>query len=832
MEIEKKEIEIEKKKREERKQKAIELVSKMTLEEKAGLCSGKDCWTTKPVERLGLSSIMVSDGPHGLRKQTGATDNLGIGDSVPAVCFPTASAMACSFNRDLISRVGQAIGEECKKEDVSVVLGPGANMKRSPLCGRNFEYFSEDPIVSGELAAAMIHGVQSTGTGTSLKHFAVNNQEKRRMTISAVIDERTFRETYLKAFEIAVKKGNPDTVMCSYNKINGTYSSENPYLLQDILRKEWGYDGLVVSDWGAVHDRPLGVAAGLDLEMPGNSGYNDTKIINAVKEKRIKEEDVDLAAAHVTELVLKGMETRKATGDCDLEAHHKLAVAVEEEAAVLLKNDGNLLPGNLKQKAAVIGAFAKQPRFQGAGSSKINPIRVEKPWDCFLEEGMKVEYAKGYSIRMRNPSKPISQKDAEEQKQWIEEACQTAKGKDIVYLFAGLPEGYESEGFDRSNMRLPEEQNLLIEKVCACNENVVVILIGGAPVELPWLDKVKSVLLAYLGGEGMGRAIMNLLLGRTNPSGKLAETWPLSLKDTPAYHYFQGGRMTVEYRESIFVGYRYYDTAKVKVRFPFGHGLSYTQFTYSDAQVEEKACNFGDKLILHFTVTNTGKCAGKETALIFVGHRNETVYLPDKQLIEFAKVNLEAGESRQISIELDTKNFGYYNTQIKDWYGESGSYEIMVGSNVSSCPLHVLVEMRSPDQMQPDLRNSAPSYYHLASHLEDGLVIPDSEFQALYGSSLPEMDKRAQRPYTENNTLDDVKHTWVGKIIIKYANSVAKQVSQSEEEQEGMMAATIREMPFFAMVASGEGLISETMMHGILDLLNGHYVKGVKKLLK
>jgi Beta-glucosidase-related glycosidases len=811
------------------KQKSKELVDKMTLEEKASLCSGNDCWTLKAINRLGLEPIVMMDGPHGLRKQIGEGDNLGIGDSVPSVCFPTASATACSFDRELLHKIGEAMGEECLQEGVSVILGPGANQKRSPLCGRNFEYFSEDPIVSGELAASMIQGVQSKGIGTSLKHFAANNQEKRRMTVSAVIDERTLRETYLKAFEIAVKKGKPDTVMCSYNKLNGEYCSENKYLLTNILRDEWGFDGAVVSDWGAVHNRAFGLESGLDLEMPGNDGYNDAKVINAVKNGTLSVEALNKSACRVTELILKGMDRKKDNYHYDVEKHHQLAITAAEESAVLLKNDGNLLPGNVKQKAAVIGSFAKKPRYQGAGSSRLNPIRVDTAWDELVHMGLEASFAKGYSEQSTMGKNKNKSKVDDEKEQLIWEACETAKDKDIVYLFAGLTEGYESEGFDRTTMSMPEEQNRLIEAVCKCNPNVVVILVGGAPMELPWIDKVKAVLLGYLSGEGGGKAIAHLLLGSSVPCGKLAETWPIKLEDVPTYCYFPGGRLTVEHRESIYIGYRYYEKAEKPVCFPFGYGLSYTEFEYSDLKFDRLDCQYGEKINLSFQITNKGKLAAKETSFIFVAHENEKVFLPKKELKEFVKVELQPGETKEISVALDTTSFGYYNTLIKDWYAESGEYSIMVGGSSDKCVLKDALHISSPEKQQPDLKNSAPSYYSLQNN---PFKVCDEEFEALYASKLPASNTPASKPYSENNTLEDVQHTLVGKIVIWYADRMMKKVTKESSGQEGMMTAMVKEMPFYAMVASGDGMLSEDMMYGIIDLLNGHYLSGIRKFLK
>lgn len=812
-----------------RKQKAKELVDHMTLEEKVSLCSGKDCWTLKPIKRLGLESIVMMDGPHGLRKQIGEGDNLGIGDSLPSVCFPTASATACSFDRELLYKIGVAMGEECLQEGVSVILGPGVNQKRSPLCGRNFEYFSEDAVVSGELAVSLIKGVQSTGVGTSLKHFAVNNQEKKRQSVNAVVDERTLRETYLKAFEIAVKKGKPDTVMCSYNKLNGEYCSEHKYLLTDILRKEWGFEGAVISDWGAVHDRALGVYAGLDLEMPGNDGYNDAKVMDAIQNGTLAIEALNMTAYRVTELILKGMEYKNKNYRYDVERHHNLAVKAAAESAVLLKNEDNILPGNPNQKVAVIGNFAKQPRYQGAGSSRLHPIRIDNAWDELVAMGLDVTFAKGYHEESKKNQDKDYDKKTEEMEQLIKEACEIAKGKDLVYLFVGLTEGYESEGFDRSTLSIPMEHNRLVEAVCDCNPNVVVVLAGGAPMHLPWLDRVKAVLLAYLSGEGGGKAIARLLLGSYVPCGKLAETWPLKLEDVPSHAYFGGDKASAEYRESIYIGYRYYETAKIPVLFPFGHGLSYTQFHYSDITIDHPTCEYKNKITLTFLLTNTGAYEAKETTFLFVLHKSDVIFLPQKELVEFVNTTLKPGETKEIAITIDTHSFGYYNTKIKDWYAESGEYILMVGGSLKQCELQVSLQLMSPPKEQPMLRDLTPTYFQLK---QEPFRIKQEEFEALYGDKLPESNALAVRPFTKENTLEDIQHTWVGKIVIWYAKKIIKEVTKDAVGQEEMMQAMMMEMPFFAMVASGEGMLSESMMEGILDLLNGHYKKGITKLLK
>ena len=818
-------------KKNDRNEKARELVAQMTLEEKAGLCSGKNLWFLKPVERLGLEPIMMTDGPHGLRKQV--EDNIGIGDSVPAVCFPTASVLACSFDKELAFEIGTALGEECLQEGISVLLGPAANQKRSPLCGRNFEYFSEDPVLSGEMAAALINGVQSQGVGTSLKHFAVNNQEKRRMTVSAVVDERALRETYLKGYEIAVKKGKPWTVMCAYNKINDTYCSENSYLLTDILRNEWGFDGLVVSDWGAVNDRALGVKAGLDIEMPGCNGVNDVKIIAAVKNGSLIESDLDKVVVRVTELIMKSMESKRKDYKYNPEKHHRLSVRAAEESVVLLKNEDSILPGRKDKKTVIIGALAKEPRYQGAGSSKIHPIKIDNAWDALKTLGLEAQYSEGYFIKEIHSGQNMTDQQSKSKRQaediLIQNACDKAKNQDVVYLFAGLLEGYESEGFDRTTLSLPDNQNRLIEAVTKVNPNVVVILSGGAPMELPWADKVKGILLSYLSGEGSGTAVARLLLGEAVPSGKLAETWPMKLTNTPAYHYFPGGRSTVEYRESIFVGYRYYEAAGKKVRYPFGHGLSYSSFTYSDLMTGKLDYNYGDEVTVTFDLLNSGLVTAKETALIYVANKNNKVFMPVKELKGFEKVELQPQESKRISVKLDTKDFAYYNTKIHDWYAGSGEYTILVGTDSSQGGLKAIVNLTSPDKEQPDLRTETPTYYHLSDH---EFSITDKEFSALYGKELPPSNIPAERPYDMNSTLTDVEHTITGKLFISITNHMTRKLSKGDEEEHAMMSSVMKEMPFHSMITSGGGMISEKNMKGILDLLNGHYLKGIGKMLK
>lgn len=644
-----------------------ELISKMTLEEKAGLCSGLDFWHTKPVERLGVPSVMVSDGPHGLRKQDTAGDHLGINDSIKAVCMPAACATAASFDRDLIAHMGEAIGDSCQHEELAVVLGPAVNIKRSPLCGRNFEYFSEDPYLAGEMSASYINGVQSRNVGTSIKHFAANNQEHRRMSSSSNVDERTLREIYFPAFEISVKKAQPWTVMCSYNRLNGTYASEHPWLLTDVLRGEWGFEGYVMSDWGAVSDRVAGVAAGLDLEMPSSGGINDKKIVEAVRSGKLDEAVVDQAVERILEITYRYLDNAKPETPWDQEADHQLSAQIAAECMVLLKNEG-VLPLSKEDDIAFIGEFAKKPRFQGGGSSHINSFKTTSAVEA--AEGLKVTYAQGYSV----------DKD-EATDEMIAEAVAAAKAAKVAVVFAGLPDAYESEGYDRTHMAMPACQNKLIEAVAAANANTVVVLHNGSPVEMPWIDKVKGVLEAYLGGQAVGQAVVKILFGDVNPSGHLPETFPVKLSDNPSYLYYGGEGNEADYREGIFVGYRYYDKKDMEVLFPFGYGLSYTTFACSNLRLSASEITDQETLTATVTVTNTGTCAGKSVVQLYVGDKVSTVLRPVRELKGFEKVALAPGESKDVSFVLDKRAFAYWNTELSDWHVETGEFTIEVGQS-------------------------------------------------------------------------------------------------------------------------------------------------------
>ena len=658
------------------------LISRMTLEEKAGLCSGADFWHTKAVERLGIPATMLSDGPHGLRKQDQEADHLGVNDSIEAVCFPAACATSASFDRDLLKAVGGAIGDSCQHEGVSVVLGPAVNIKRSPLCGRNFEYYSEDPYLTGEAAAAFIEGVQSKNVGASIKHFAANNQEHRRMSSSSDVDERTLREIYLPGFETPVKRVQPWTVMCSYNRLNGVFASENPWLLTDVLRKEWGFEGYVMSDWGAVSNRPAGVAAGMDLEMPSSGGVNDRKIVEAVKNGTLDEAAVDLACERILNIVFRFTENAKPDTPWDKDAQHALAARIAAECMVLLKNEGGILPLSREDDVAFIGEFAKKPRFQGGGSSHIHCFKTTSALQA--AEGMRVTYAQGYDVASDTAFDAM-----------IAEAVAAAKAAKVAVVFAGLPDAYESEGYDRSHMRMPACQVKVIEAVADANPNTVVVLHNGSPVEMPWIGRVRAVLEAYLGGQAVGLATVRVLYGDVNPSGHLAETFPLRLEDNPSYLFYGGEARGTEYREGVFVGYRYYDKKRMDVLFPFGHGLSYTTFEYSNLRLSADAIQDTDTVTVTATVKNTGGRAGKAVAQLYVGDVESDVLRPVRELKGYEKVALEPGEAKDVTFTLDKRAFAYWNTQLHDWHVETGDFTIEVGASSRDLPLKAVVRVNS-----------------------------------------------------------------------------------------------------------------------------------------
>ncbi len=657
------------------------LISQMTLKEKCSLLSGQTFWHTQEIRRLGVPSVMVSDGPHGLRKQRPDAGIEDVNESIEAVCFPAACATASSFDRDLYRKLGETLGDECQANDVSTLLGPAVNIKRTPLCGRNFEYISEDPYAAGELAASYINGVQSKNVGTSIKHFALNNQEYRRLTNSSDCDERSMREIYLPAFETAVKKAQPKTLMHSYNLVNGTYAGESQWLLTQVLRKEWGFLGVVMSDWGAVSNRVAGVAAGGDLEMPSSGGYNDKIVEKAVKKGELKESLVDQSVFRILRWVFDFTDNR-IKGEFDFAKHHNIARQIEEESIVLLKNKGVLpLKNPKKEELAVIGLFAKKPRFQGGGSSHINAKHVSSATDALEKLGIPFSYAKGYGEDGKKTS------EAEKEK-LIAEAVSLAKKSSVALVFAGLPDSFESEGYDRKHMNLPQEQNELISRVAAQNKNTVVILHNGSPVTLPWINDVAAVVECYLGGEAVGEAVVNVLTGKVNPSGKLSETFPLRLEDNPSYPFFASDPHNTPYKEGIFVGYRWYDMRKMDVAFPFGYGLSYTTFEYVSCSLDKKSLTDGDTIKVTVTVKNTGKTDGKEVVQVYVSDRTDSVLRPPKELKGFEKVFIPAGKTAKVTFTLDKRSFAWYSTQVHDWYASSGDYDIMIGS--SSRDIHLV----------------------------------------------------------------------------------------------------------------------------------------------
>ena len=668
------------------REKIRELISQMTLEEKAAMCSGADFWHTEAVARLGIPASMVSDGPHGLRKQDLEGDHLGVNESIKAVCFPAGCATAASFNRELLTEMGAALGNECQAEGVSVILGPAVNIKRSPLCGRNFEYYSEDPLVASETAGALIKGVQSKNVGTSIKHFLANNQETRRMSCDSRVDERTMREIYLAAFEGAVKKQKPWTVMCSYNKINGVYAAENHKYLTEVLRDEWGFDGYVMSDWGAVNNRVEDLKAGLDLEMPTSHGVNDKLIVGAVQSGNLDESDLDEAVERILNIVFRFEENRDKEAVWDKDEDHELARRVAEETIVLLKNE-DILPLQDTDNLAFIGKYAMEPRYQGGGSSHINSHKITSAMDI-VSGRYNIVYAQGYRDDIDETDEKL-----------LKEAIEAAKTAKAAVIFAGLPDAFESEGFDRTHMSMPACQNELIEKITEVQPNTVVVLHNGSPVEMPWADKVKGIVEAYLSGQAVGGAVCDILFGKVNPSAKLPETFPIKLEDNPSYlSYFGEGDM-VEYREGIFVGYRYYDKKKMDVLFPFGFGLSYTTFAYSNLTVDKESMKDTDTMTVTVDVTNTGSTAGKEVVQLYIADKESTVIRPVKELRDFAKVELAPGETKTVTFTLDKRAFAYYSVRIHDWHVETGEFDILIGKSSRDIVLSKTVTVESTEKI-------------------------------------------------------------------------------------------------------------------------------------
>jgi len=787
------------------------IIKELTLKEKVSLLSGEDFWHLRGIERLNIPNIMVTDGPHGLRKQNESSDNVGISNSVPATCFPTASALASSWDDELIYKVGEHLAKECKAEDVSVLLGPGVNIKRHPLCGRNFEYFSEDPILTGKLAASFIKGVQSKNIGTSIKHFVANNQETMRMGVDAIIDERTLRELYLKGFEIAIKEASPWTVMCSYNKVNGTFLSENKKLLNDVLKEEWKFKGLVMTDWGACNDRVKGLIAGQDLEMPGNNGLNNLSLIEAVNQGQISEELLNERVARVIDLILKSKETLNKNKDFfDKEEHHNFARKVSSESIVLLKNQNNILPLNKNQKIALVGEFAKKPRYQGSGSSLINPLNLTNAYDAFVEElGDNLIYAPGYSVKNETIDMDLEK-----------EAIEIASKADIVLIMVGLTDIFESEGFDRLHLNIPNNHNHLINEILKVNKNVIISLANGSPVLMPWKDKVKGIIEQYLGGEASGQALADVVFGRVNPSGKLAETFPNSLEEFPSNNNFPGKPRQVIYSEGLYVGYRYYDTAKVKPLYPFGYGLSYTTFEYSNLNLEATK----KELKVKFKIKNTGKFEGKEIAQIYISLPDSKIYRPLQELKGYKKVSLKPVESKEIEVNIPLSSLEvYYKEGFKL---ESGIYIVKIGKSSENIVLQKKIEINSKDKFEND---NLQIYKNITNNFNP----TKEDFKKLYGKEIPEIQKI--KPYHINSVFKEFKSTLIGKMLHKAITKQFVKMMSPEKENEAikkMVRNMVDEMPFRSIVTFSNGAISKNRAQGLIDLMNKRIIKGIIKTIK
>ena len=792
-------------------------LARMTLEEKASLCSGLDSWRTKPIPRLEIPALRMSDGPHGLRKQESEEGSQGFGPSRPATCFPTACATACSFDRDLLRELGEFLAAEAADQEVGVVLGPGVNIKRTPLCGRSFEYFSEDPFLSGELGAAMILGLQSKGVGASLKHFAANSQEKARFVNDSIVDERALREIYLRAFEIAVKKASPETVMCSYNKVNGVYASENERLLRDILREEWGFEGLVMSDWGAVNDRVRGIGAGLDLEMPSTYGDNDAVLVEFVRRGELSEEMLTTSAARVVTLARR---SRPAPSDHkDLYEHaHKFAERAARESAVLLKNNG-ALPIPLGEELVIIGLMAVRTRYQGSGSSRINPIRVLGITDVLEARSISYEYTPGYFLSGRE------EEDAEAR---MNEAVRLARENRRVVVFAGLPDEYETEGEDRSSLDLPACQNALLAAVSEANPETVVVLFGGAPVAMPWLSRVNAVLHCHLGGEATAEAVVSLITGDYSPCGKLAQSYPLRLSDCPAVPYCGHIRRS-EYRESIFVGYRYYDAAEKEVLFPFGFGLSYSQFEYRSLRIREESDR---KRIAEVTLCNIGNRDAAEIVQIYAENPPSPIFRPVRELRGFGKIFLASGEEGTLRIELDEHTFSAYNVKKPGFQTIPGTYAIVAASSSRDIRLRATVVIEEEETgAWPDYRRSAPCYEQLR---QGDASFPADQFEALLGYRPDPLPVWRKGTFEPNVTLQELRSTLRGRMVVRLIHFLYSQAAEKETDpnQESMKKRALEDMPLRGLANLSNGLINGQTVSGIVLFLNGHAMRGMQTALR
>ncbi len=783
--------------------KHADIIKQMTLEEKCYLFSGKDFWQTRSLERLGVPNMTLSDGPHGIRKQAGEGDQLGLNPSLPATCYPTAATVANSWDPALGEEIGAHLGAEAASQGVGVVLGPGLNVKRSPFCGRNFEYFSEDPYLAGKMAASYIRGIQKNGVSACPKHFAANSQELRRMASDSVMDERTLREIYLTGFEIAVKEGHAKSIMSSYNRINGTYANENGHLLQEILRDEWGFDGFVVSDWGGSNDHVEGVRAGSHLEMPTTGGDSDPELIDAVKAGRLSEELLDRRVDELLDVILSVTRAVKPLEGkpFDIDAHHAMAARASEQSIVLLKNEGNILPLKKGVKVAVIGEFAQKARYQGAGSSVVNPTKLDHAMDVIKNFDLDVV---GFE-----PGYPRSGKGDPAMRA---QAVELAKKADVVLLYIGLDEISEAEGLDRSHMRLAQSQVELIEAVAEANPNVVAVMSAGSAVEMPWLPKVKALVHGYLCGQAGAASVLKAIVGQVNPSGKLAESYPVRYEDVSSAPYFPAKERTAEYREGLFVGYRYFQSANVPVLFPFGFGLSYTSFEYSDLTVTDKEATF--------TLKNTGSMDGAEVAQLYVSKRDGEVFRPARELKGFAKVFLKAGESKKVTIPLDDKAFRYFNVDTNKFEVEGGEYQILIGASCADIKLSGAVSVQGTGAKSPYNKEKFAKYFS-----GDIKSISDAEFEALLGRPIP--DGHWSGTLEMNDALCQMYYAKSGLARFAYkilTNLINKSIEKGEPNLNLLFNYN---MPFRAIAKMTGGICTMEMAEGILTIVNGHFFKGL-----
>lgn len=777
------------------------LISDLTLEEKAALLQGATTWTTKEIERLGIPSIFLSDGPVGLRKQAGAADHLGLNASVPATCFPTAATMANSWDVELGMELGMALGREAVANDVQIVLGPGLNIKRSPLCGRNFEYFSEDPYLSGRMAAAYVKGIQSQGAAACPKHFAVNSQELRRMSMDSVLDERTLREIYLAGFEYAVAEGGAKALMTSYNMVNGVYANENSHLITDILRGEWGFSGLVMTDWGGDNDHTDGVRAGSNLVMPAPGADCAIGLVEDVRSGKISESVLDRRLEESLSVIFELKEAAKsAPRDFDKEAHHAIARRCAEGSIVLLDNDGTL-PLKQGSSVAIIGDFAKNPRYQGAGSSQVNPTSVDNLYDCLADKLNITGYAMGYDRRSPKPNGKL-----------INEAVDLARASDTVLLCVGLEEILESEGVDRTHMNLSESQMTLIEKVCESNKNVILVLFGGSPFVMPRRETYRAAIHGYLGGQAGAAAMADAIVGIINPSGKLNESWPHFLEDNPSHGYFPSKQRTSEYREGIYVGYRYYDTAGISVRYPFGYGLSYTYFTYSDIDASRDSVSF--------TITNAGRVAGAEVAQVYVSCKNGKIYRPKKELRAFTKVYLQPGEARRVSLAFDKNAFAYYNVNKGCRDVEDADYEILVCSAVDDVRLSSTVHISG---------NIADCNYPKCYYSANIKNVSDNDFETLLGRPIPNGNWSGL--LTENDAICQLYYAKSGLARLVYKILTSLKNKSEAKGKPDLNILFIYNMPFRAISKMSGGMVSKRMVEDILLIVNGHFFRGFGRVI-